>query len=48
MVATTHPYWTGYLKRSFVACPIVPYPASSRAEETHKGASRRRKRKRST
>jgi DNA end-binding protein Ku len=31
-VPASRPYWKGYLKLSFVSCPIALYPASSAAE----------------
>jgi hypothetical protein len=31
-VPASRPYWRGYLKLSFVSCPIALYPAISAAE----------------
>jgi non-homologous end joining protein Ku len=31
-VPASRPYWKGYLKLSFVSCPIALYPAISAAE----------------
>src|SRR5260370_22897566 len=31
-VPLSRPYWKGFLKLSFVSCPIVLYPATSAAE----------------
>jgi non-homologous end joining protein Ku len=31
-VPASRPYWNGYLKLSFVSCPVALYPAASAAE----------------
>ena len=32
VLPTSRPYWKGYLKLSFVSCPVALYPATSAAE----------------
>ena len=34
-MATTRPYWKGYLRLSLVTTPILVYPAASEAEKIH-------------
>ena len=34
-MATTRPYWKGYLRLSLVTTPILVYPAASETEKIH-------------
>ena len=33
VLPAARPYWKGYLKPSFVSCPVALYPATSAAEQ---------------